>query len=84
MATGGSGSVGTPDPVVWREGEPKDGGPAFPQPSVHGGPLGMSLRDWIAGQALAGFAANPAVLTVDVAKAAYKVADAMLAAREGK
>ena len=35
--------------------ELKDGGPAFPVPSEDSGP-GMSLRDWFAGQAIAGFA----------------------------
>lgn len=44
-----------------------DGGPAFPGPSdyrqdgspVWGGATGMSLRDWFAGQALAGFMSQP-------------------------
>lgn len=49
---------------------------------------GMSLRDWFAGQALAGMSAGhdsngPWAWTPDVAAAsAYAVADAMLAARE--
>jgi len=75
--------------------DPKDGGPAFP--SVYGGPgRGMSLRDWIAGQALAGFTAYDRRAAVQVAKNdgrdpadvlaswVYAIADAMLAKREGK
>jgi len=76
--------------------EPNDGGPAFPKPldpypSDGVGYEGMSLRDWFAGQALAGWLASygdtpkhPA--TVDgkgdaVAANSYALADAMLAAR---
>jgi hypothetical protein len=73
------------------------GGPAFPQGAVadHLGnthPLfgGMTLRDWFAGQALAGLCANPAVISGSqitleagwAAQAAREVADAMLAERE--
>jgi hypothetical protein len=62
----------------------KDGGPAFPREYTHKGHSGMSLRDWFAGQALAGLCANGEVASADVfAMAAYKMADAMLAAREG-
>ena len=66
-----------------------DGGSAFPtmhDPRTH--PSGMTLRDWFAGQALAGFVANrdfhgagfqgSHALAADYA---YKIADAMLAAR---
>ena len=51
---------------------------------------GMTLRDWFAGQALAGFCSNPVSLeqaadTTDgpawMAKWSYQLADAMLAAR---
>lgn len=76
--------------------EPRDGGPAFPQPATAEGhatntPPGMSLRDYFAGQALAGMVANS--LTDEqvratksdpcavVASWAYEYADAMLAAR---
>ncbi len=85
-----------------------DGGPAFPsgelkfddgdcKTAIHNG---MSLRDWFAGQALVGLAADddqPMELRKDetadearrrvwsgVAKVAYIIADAMIAAREAK
>lgn len=77
--------------------EKNDGGSAFP---VHGGHPGddprnqilgggMSLRDWFAGQALAGIMANPKSWLDDdkvlrAGDAAYRYADAMLAAREGR
>jgi hypothetical protein len=67
----------------------KDGGPAFPNMDdaefesgshspvlTHGG---MSLRDWFAGQALAGLSEEP--LGINTAKWAYELADAMLAER---
>ena len=80
-----------------------DGGPAFPQPDLSAqgigpndrGMEGMTLRDYFAGQALAGMA-----MSIDreyirfladgisgghpTAKAAYQVADAMLLARSGR
>ena len=66
-----------------------DGGPAFPlqlenRDQYHGSFRGMSLRDWFAGQALAGICA---VSGIDfggpegTAKLAYRLADAMLAER---
>jgi len=63
-----------------------DGGPAFPIVTAST-PLapGMSLRDWFAGQALAGFAANPESWPLEyptMAKMAYSQADAMLAERD--
>lgn len=75
-------------------GERKDGGQAFPQP-VTVGPNddmypaypGMTLRDWFAGQALAGITGHKETHgTVDeigaaIANAAYGIADAMLAER---
>lgn len=75
-----------------------DGGPAFPRPAtvqseidavsgVHEpGSPGMSLRDYFAGQAIAGLARSgaPDRLNVnEIAEAAYRIADALLA-RRGK
>ena len=61
--------------------------PAFPQPLAAEGPFGgMGLRDWFAGQALAGMSAHKDSskwemheITAD----AYAYADAMIAARKG-
>jgi len=73
-----------------------DGGPAFPGPSFtqtgypNGHAMGMSLRDWLAGQALAGDAANNEegcfspgcthAQLLDQARMYYRIADAMLEA----
>ena len=72
----------------------KDGGPAFPHyadehDEIHGLPIvetGMSLRDWFAGQALAGLS-DPGgdygpVTVMWCAQTAYALADAMVAERE--
>ena len=61
--------------------KPKDGGPAFP--NYYGNP-GMSLRDYFAGQALAGLLAcmKTTGSKKDFAMDAYMQADAMLAERE--
>ena len=59
-----------------------DGGDAFPHPDDS---FGMSLRDYFAGQALAGLCANSELTShFDSPKAcwAYKLADAMLKARK--
>jgi hypothetical protein len=75
--------------------------PAFPLRARGDGSIfersheGMTLRDWFAGQALAGMMANQAMLNATLrktqtgesvadwtAKGAYAVADAMLAERE--
>lgn len=59
---------------AWLEGKP----PLIPLPP-------MSLRDWFAGQALAGEAATQGDCiwkAADLAERAYAVADAMLAERE--
>jgi hypothetical protein len=73
-----------------------DGGPAFPIPpqvfddgvqqvSQQGAP-GMSLRDWFAGQALAGncgFSLTADGVTSDqLAEEAYAIAETMMAERE--
>ena len=61
-----------------------DGGPAFPR-HAYDGHDGMTLRDWFAGQALAGLLAKygfgeaePESMAAD----SYAYADAMLKARE--
>lgn len=69
-----------------------DGGPAFPVLRENDNPTmplimasaGMSLRDWFAGQALAGALAdtNNVASAEANAKAAYAMADAMLKERE--
>lgn len=79
-----------------------DGGPAFPcnnEQFTHGNPnvgnawSGLSLRDWLAGQALAGMLAMPehengnfhnncGEAFIGPARYAYRMADAMLAARK--
>lgn len=69
----------------------KDGGPAYPtywHPTAGFNREGMTLRDWFAGQVIGGMCAHPrglsqvrdADLRVDAALA-YRIADAMLAAR---
>jgi hypothetical protein len=68
-----------------------DGGPAFPNIgyTIDKNYNGMTLRDWFAGQALAGLltqsvdAAEPEFPLI-FASAAYEVADAMIKAREVK
>lgn len=75
----------------------KDGGPAFAKPGransvgekVEDAQIGMSLRDWFAGQALAGLCANThaweEVSQSEFARRSYEHADAMLQARtEGR
>jgi hypothetical protein len=89
---------------------PKDGGPAFPRPAFdaptgeptsalsHDEQDGMSLREWFAGQAVAGLLAGdllkphanhsglpfgPALVDAEtVAVLAFGIADAMIAARK--
>jgi hypothetical protein len=71
----------------------KDGGPAFPYsaldpqgPQMYADNTGMSLRDYFAGQALAGLSAVPEdrgfTFPENAAEWAYKLADAMLQVRE--
>ena len=62
--------------------EINDGGPAFP--SDRAGQVGMSLRDWFAGQVLQGLASNEerwVSANEVIAKACYEAADEMLKAR---
>lgn len=67
------------------------GGFAFPTSEIRApngmvispGSDGMSLRDWFAGQALAGLLANKYDVPDSAAFQAYRFADALLAARKG-
>lgn len=67
--------------------EINDGGPAFPvialnDPNHPASVPGMSLRDWFAGQALAGLVTrNESTTPEKWAAACYILADAMLAQR---
>lgn len=62
-----------------------DGGPAFPNNDQNGCAFaGMTLRDWFAGQALAGMLDRAYGIPVfTIAKRSYELADAMLDVREG-
>ena len=68
----------------------KDGGPAFPVANTDSFETGMTLRDWFAGQALAGIAATPRIpsqrpgetIIEAHARWAYEAADEMLKERE--
>lgn len=71
--------------------KPAHGGPAFPDPARADpdfvfGPAtdGMSLRDWFAGQALAGLCTNPEyeANASYIVSRAYHIADSMLYERE--
>ena len=69
-----------------------DGGPAFPRTGWTATNQetmwpedGMSLRDYLAGQAIAGMCANPALASSSVdnwARVAYQISDALIAERE--
>jgi len=56
------------------------------KPETPTGPGGMSLRDWFAGQALAGLLANPEGSDVlgEHVRNANRLADAMMRAREAE
>ena len=55
----------------------EDGGPAFPISSYKG----MTLRDWFAGQAIAGLTTAPRSVLETVARA-YEIADTAIKMRE--
>ena len=68
-----------------------DGGPAFPLPLPPKAPFqeygrtgkaGMTLRDWFAGQVLVGSYQAACANANHAARNAYRLADAMLAARK--
>lgn len=64
-----------------------DGGPAFPacNEANNNGTMGMTLRDWFAGQALrARWGSGDPMTPSDAAFVAYEFADAMLAARKDR
>ena len=77
------------DRLQYPDGQPNDGGPAFPHtddicPNGSQYYPGMTLRDWFAGQAMAGLLANPEFRNQSVeehAMCALWAADAMLAER---
>jgi hypothetical protein len=87
-------TIETPAAPQPQQGSYSDGGPAFPRTGYECSngdwvrpQLGMTLRDWFAGQALAGVMAhkdsakwNPNAVASDC----YGYADAMLKAREVK
>jgi len=64
------------------------GGPAFPALEEHGcnqGQPGMTLRDYFAAKSMQGMLSRPTAVLLhaeDIAPAAYKMADAMLKARD--
>jgi hypothetical protein len=61
----------------------KDGGWVFPVLNSNGeGSAGMTLRDYFAGQALAGLASLVPPCAKEQAYRAYEYADALLAERE--
>lgn len=76
-----AGRPGVPD----EPGRRGDGGNAFPTPLP--GSNGMTLRDWLAGQALTGLLGGEAVESPNAewfADQSYRIADAMLAARSAR
>lgn len=66
-----------------RMSEKETGGPAFPHQKDDGTPYwGMTLRDYFAGQALAGTGSVNYHTIKEMAETCYKIADAMLEARK--
>ena len=66
----------------------KNGGPAFPHTKANGansGDVGMTLRDYFAAKAMqVVMDGSPTTPYGNIARYAYEMADAMLAAREAK
>jgi len=61
----------------------KDGGPAFPYKDDVRIKTGMTLRDYLAAKAMAGMLARDEwVITSDLVKRSYSIADAMLKERD--
>ena len=61
--------------------------PAFPRDHAHDGHNGMTLRDYFAAKAMQAYFSDPAAGfgsdgIAEASKAAYRIADAMLAERE--
>ena len=89
------GCTSSTPPAVQSQSNPApvdDGGPAFPRPSGPGqenvdttAQHGMSLRAWLAGQALTGMLANPAYSSSDYgyARDAVMYADAVIRELKG-
>jgi len=71
-----------------KQDDPWNGGPAFPLVREYDAWDGMSLRDWFAGQALAGLLLQPAEPgfdpsnSLEVAEQAYILADSLLEYRK--
>ena len=57
--------------------------PAFPQQDDASGSEGMTLRDYFAAKAMQGMM-NEAISIREIAACSYRMADAMLKAREAK
>lgn len=72
---------GYPLACMTGESQPPDGGPAFPG-AFTPFPLGMTLRQWYAGQALkcCGAVGEGADFRANIARECFAMADAMIAA----
>ena len=73
------------DIIAWADEQ--DQGKRTPKKEVPGGPSGMSLRDWFAGQVVSGICEKHSVFDAEgwqelAAWNAYCMADAMIAARD--
>ena len=71
--------------LIMRDMSNKTGGPAYGHGAENGHCCGMTIRDYFAGQALAGMLSAPNGMTIShqvSALGAYMYADAMIAERE--